>query len=433
MHDANTTHYSAHQLLLSTSIGLDHHKASGAATGHLARHTKMPRTTIPPSPGSGTRPAEYKPSRNDDSMPYDAGHTEESDDCFDRVWDDARFRNNVIAAFSRIVEHRCPKNDVIYLGHVRRFQHLRAYGDEVIDDPSSRARLSYLSACKRYIRGVWAAEARLSDDPPRSPTCEAASEGTSYTSTSEASSESFHSRPWDRESSTSRRLLETLIHIPKEPDLIIHGGELDRKPGSRRRYRYVCFVDISPGDVPFSDAKRHVTFFLQALKYAVFARDMQGSCHTLQVVGMAFRRIVCDRATNDVYVDVGRTTMTTNHNNNNNNNNYGQEDLEVVDMSLGELIYYGFVAGAIPIPPPPSERTPEPAMANKNKSPHEAPVSTPTPDSARNLFYHLSKPDPYPDPDPSSSNSNSKSMRDTPCSRFPTTWVGRTTTSSGVR
>ena len=276
---------------------------------------------------------------------------------------------------------------------------------------------------------VTAAEARLSDDPPRSPTSEAASEGTSsHTSTSEASSESFHSRPWDRESSTSRRLLETLIHIPKEPDLIIHGGELDRKPGSRRRYRYVCFVDISPGDVPFSDAKRHVTFFLQALKYAVFARDMQGSCHTLQVVGMTFRRIVCDRATNDVYVDVGRTTMTTNNNNNN-----GQEDLEVVDMSLGELIYYGFVDGAIPISPPPSERTPGPAMANKNKSPHEAPVSTPTPDSARNLFYHLSKPDPYPDPDPSSSNSNSKSMRDTPCSRFPTTWVGRTTTSSGVR
>jgi hypothetical protein len=327
-------------------------------------------------------------------MPYDAGHTKEYDVCFDRVWDDLTFRNNVIAAFERIIEHRCPRDDVIYLGYQRRFQHLRAYGEEIIDDPSSRARLSYRSACKRYIRGLWAAEARLSDDSPRFPTSEAASEGTSYTSTSEASSESLHSAPWDRESSSSRRLLETLIHIPKVPDLIIHGEELDREPGSRRRYRYVCFADISPRDVPFSDPKRHVTFFLQALKYAVFARDMQGSCHTLQVVGMTFRRIVCDRATNDVYVDVGRTTMTTNNNNNNNNNNnYGQEDLEVVDMSLGELIYYGFVDGAIPISPP-SGRTPEPAMANKDKSPHEAPVSTP--DSAGNLFYHLSKPDPDP-------------------------------------
>ena len=333
-------------------------------------------------------------------MPYDAGHTQEYDCCFDRLWDDLTFRNNVIAACGRIIEHRCPKDDVIHLGYQTRFQHLRAYGEEIIDDPSSRARLSYRSACKRYVKGM---TPHLSDDPPRSPTSEAASEGTSsYTSTSEASSESLHSAPWDRESSTSRRLLETLIHITKVPDLIIHGEQLDRAPGSRRRYRYVCFVDISPGDVPFSDAKRHVTFFLQALKYAVFARDMQGSCHTLQVVGMTFRRIVCDRATNDVYVDVGRTTMTTN---NNNNNNDGQEDLEVVDMSLGELIYYGFVDGAIPIPLPPSERTPEPAMANKNKCPHEAKAPVSTPDSAGNLFYHLSKPD----PDPSSSKKRPQS------------------------
>lgn len=371
----------------------------------------MPQTTISPSPGSETRPAEYKPSRTDDSMPYDAGHTEEYDDCFDRVWDDSKFRNNVIAAFSRIIEHRCPKDDVIYLGFQNRFQHLDR-GERIIDDPSSRARLSYRSACKRYIRGVRAAEASLSDASPRSPTSEAASEGTSHTSTSEASSESLHSAPWDRESSTSRRLLETLIHIPKVPDLIIHGSDLDRTPGSRRRYRYVCFVDISPGDVPLSDSKRHVTFFLQALKYAVFARDMQGSCHTLQVVGMAFRRIVCDRATNDVYVDVGRTTMTTNNNNNNNNN--GQEDLEVVDMSLSELTYYGFVDGAIPISPPSGRTHSEPATAykNKNKSSHEAkaPVSTPTPDSAGNLFYHLSKPDP--DPDPSSSNSKKRPQSD---------------------
>lgn len=116
--------------------------------------------------------------------------------------------------------------------------------------------------------------------------------------------------------------------------------------------------------------------------------------------------------------------MTTNNNNNN-----GQEDLEVVDMSLGELIYYGFVDGAIPISPPPSGRTPEPAMANKNKSPHEAtPVSIP--DSAGNLFYHLSKPDPDPSSSKSKKGPSPTSTRDTPCSRFSTTWVGRTTTSS---
>ena len=381
----------------------------------------MPQTTIPPSPGSGTRPAEYKPSRNDDSMPYDAGHTKEYDVCFDRVWDDLTFRNNVIAAFERIIEHRCPRDDVIYLGFQRRFQYLRAYGEEIIDDPSSRARLSYRSACKRYTRGGRAVEARLSDDPPRSPTSEAASEGTSHTSTSEASSESLHSEPWDRESSSSRRLLETLIHIPKVPDLIIHGEELDREPGSRRRYRYVCFVDISPGDVPFSDSKRHVTFFLQALKYAVFARDMQGSCHTLQVVGMAFRRIVCDRATNDVYVDVGRTTMTTNNNNNN-----GQEDLEVVDMSLGELIYYGFVDGAIPISPP-SERTPEPAMANKDKCPTKHQYRPRTRPETCSITY----PSPTRTRHPPKRGPSPTSTHDTPFSRFSTTWVGRTTTSSG--
>jgi hypothetical protein len=341
-------------------------------------------------------PTKFKTCGEDDSMRYDPGQKRAAK-FPSSAWQAKPEEDVVVSAFIKIIEYRCPKDHVISIGDSFTFHGLENL--VTTDNMGSGVRETYASACKRYTKGKEVAAAALDMDQP-------SSFHSSQVSVLDCHRAAFRSTG---DKVAGQRLLDKLTAVPMRADLFVNGSVYNREPVPLRPFRCVFLGEAKP---PTGSMRTQIAYLVQALKYAVIGRDMLGTVHVLLMVGMGFRRIVCDRTNDDVYVDIGTKA--------------GGEVIEVEEMSLIELLWYGHVQGAPPQMPTvasasaglaSTSQAPVPATADAAKSrgvgqvkaipkakAKNKPYSRPPPNKANKiknpspladkLFYHLSKPDP---------------------------------------
>lgn len=198
-----------------------------------------------------------------------------------------------------------------------------------------------------------------------------------------------------------KHLLARLMATPLWPNLFISGQVFDQLPPPSRKYRSTLSGEVKP---PTRSIRRYIAYTMQILKYAIIGRDMHGIIHALLMIGMSFRRVICDRNSDDIYVDIGTPANA--------------EDLEIQDMTLEKLLWYGHVAvddetaegpSTDPAAEPATSSTSgfgkytsqvkakiktKPYSKSKSKTKSKIKVETKPPSLPDKLFYHLSKPNP---------------------------------------
>ena len=340
-------------------------------------------------------PTKFKTCGDDDSMRYDPGQKRAAK-FPSSAWQAKPEEDVVVSAFIKIIECRCPEDHAISLGDSFTFHGLENL--VTTDNMGSGSRETYASACKRYTKGLEVAAAALDMDQP-------SSFHSSQVSVLDCDRAAFRSMG---DKVAGQRLLDKLTAVPLRADLFGNGSVYNREPLPSRPFRCVFLGEAKP---PTGSMRTQIAYLIQALKYAAIGRDMLGTVHVLLMVGMAFRRIVCDRTNNDIYVDIGTKA--------------GGEMIEVEEMSLIKLLWYGYVEGAPPQMPTvasaglaSTSQAPVPATADAAKSRGISqvkalpkakakikPYSRPPPPTkakktknpsplADKLFYRLSKPDP---------------------------------------
>jgi hypothetical protein len=340
-------------------------------------------------------PTKFKTCGEDDSMRYDPDQKRAAK-FPSSAWQAKPEEDIVVSAFIKIIEYRCPEDHAISIGDSFTFHGLENL--VITDSMGSGPRETYASACKRYTKGKEVAAAALDMDQP-------SSFHSSQVSVLDCDRAAFRSMG---DKVAGQKLIDKLTAVPLRADLFVNGSVYNREPLPSRSFRCVFLGEAKP---PTGSMRTQIAHLTQALKYAVIGRDMLGTAHVLLMVGMAFRRIVCDRTNNDIYVDIGMKA--------------GGEVIEVEEMSLIELLWCGHVQGAPPQMPTVASaglastgQAPVPATADAAKSRGISQVKalpkakaktkpylrTPLPTKAKKtkkpspladkLFYHLSKPDP---------------------------------------